>query len=360
MIKKPVPDSADALPHRHARIELIRQLHQRFGAIIASNYDVTDECNLACEGCLYFAGLAYKKRKPVDKEDWELFFRKEADRGINFGYFAGAEPSLVPHVLRAATKHIPYGVIFTNGIKRISDDIRYRIHISLWGNQENNKTYRGADNSVKALRNYQQDSRAIAVYTINRCNIENIFAVSEICASYGIPITYNYFSPTDDYLARLHGNKIGQSKYYRATSHQDVIILSSDDFRDASAEIAKSKAKFPDYVLYSLDYDHWVTQHGSRLYQFDEKDVAIDCGNRLARKFHHYNVDLSRNTGKCCSPNIDCRECRAYTNGYATLLSRLPHFRKSDELLGIWAETWRLWATLFLLPENLPGNIDRR
>lgn len=336
-------------------LERIRFLHQKIGILVSSNYDVADECNLSCEGCLYFAGLDYKKREPVNAAAWDSFFSKEAERGVNFGYFAGAEPSLVPYVLLGAAKHIRHGVIHTNGIKRISEDIRYRIHISLWGDQTDNKTYRGADNSIKALRNYQGDSRAIAVYTINRQNISNIVPVSEMCAAHGIPITFSYYSPTDDYLARLNGTQLANSKYFRVHSEDDVIALGEKDFVRARDEIGNAKSKLPDDVWYSLEYDHWITSPAS-LYQLDENGVATDCGNRVAKKFHHYNVDLSRNTGKCCSPNIDCKSCRAYTNGYATLLSRFNQLRKNEKSLGMWLNTWELWMRLFLLPEKITSS----
>ena len=107
-------------------------------------------------------------------------------------------------------------------------------------------------------------------------------------------------------------------------------------------------AAFPDAVVYSLDYDRWVTQPGG-LHAIDPlTGIAMNCGNRLTSHFRHYNVDLSVNAGKCCSPNIDCRDCRAYAQGYATFLTRHREFARDPEMFRRWLEVWRLWARLFL------------
>lgn len=341
-------------PHDGSRrpqvLSQLRELHRRFGTIVSSNYDISDTCNLKCEGCLYFSGLTYAKREAAHSlEDWDDFFRSEAMRGINFGYFAGAEPSLVQDILRKAAGHIHKGVIFTNGIKRIDEDIRYRIHISLWGDKANSQTLRGSDNVQKALKNYRSDARAICVYTITKHNIDEIPSVSRLCADSGIPITFSYFSPTDDYLARLGGTLPGHSDYFRISSKEDNLSLCHEDFLRARHAIAEAKASFPEHVWYSLEYDKWVTQAGG-IYRLDGQGVAMDCGNRLSARHRHFNVDLTLNTGKCCSPNISCRDCRAYAQGYATLLSRPHQFSKTDETFRIWTEVWELWMRIFMLP----------
>ncbi len=264
---------------------------------------------------------------------------------------------LEPAVLRAAARHIRRGVVFSNGIKPIPDDIHYRIHLSVWGDQEDGKSFRGADNSLKALKNYQGDPRALAVYTVNRRNIHHITAVSELCAEHDMPITFSYFSPTDDYLARLGGEKLSASRFFRVSKANDLLVLGADDFHRAHEEIARAKDELPEWVWYSLDYDRWVGQPEG-LYQLDAHGVAVECGNRASAAFRHYNVDLGLNDGKCCAPNIDCRQCRAYAQSYATLLSRLKEFRRDTESLEMWLETWELWLKLFFL-DNYDGGAAR-
>mgnify|MGYP001582677451 CR=1 FL=1 len=284
------------------KLKQIRELHRQFGNVVSSNYDISDVCNLKCEGCLYFSGTNnVPTGSKGSTEAWSRFFSTEAGRGVNFGYFSGAEPSLTQDVLRAAMPHIPNGMVTTNGIKKIEKDIRYRIHISLWGGETQSEILRGADNGKKALKNYAGDDRAVAVYTINRQNIEDMVPVSKMCADHGVPITYSYFSPTEDYLERLKGGGQGESSYFRERSDDERILLDQTDFARVRNYIAEAQDKYPDFVWYSLDYDDWLTRPEG-IYKLDANGLAVDCGVRMAAHHKHFNVDLERNEGKCCSP----------------------------------------------------------
>jgi len=117
----------------------------RFTQLKASNYDLSNTCNLTCEGCLYFARSSSGPAHDGIDAEWEALFAAEAARGINFAYIAGAEPALQPARLQSAWRHIKTGVIFTNGTRKIDPDIGFRIHVSLWGIGETAKELRGAD-----------------------------------------------------------------------------------------------------------------------------------------------------------------------------------------------------------------------
>lgn len=347
----------DHLRDRRARLLKIRTLHRFFGK--PTTYDISDVCNLTCEGCLYFSGKDYVPRPDSSSLlAWDMFFEGEKQRGVNFGYFTGAEPSLAPDILRQAMKHIPAGVIFSNGIKKVPDDVRYSIHFSIWGDAENNAQLRGADNTAKALRNYQGDERAMATLTINRRNIDQIVPITRRCADHGVNITYSYFSPTDDYLDRLSGAEREESDYYRVSSGSDNIMLGPDDFERARNAILEAKQAYPENVLYLMGFNDWVT--GPDLYDLDENGIATDCGIRLSPELKHWNVDLTENSGKCCSPNIDCKDCRAYANTYGTYLARLKSFAGEGDKLDQWIEVWELWARMFILREaqdRVLGNV---
>jgi hypothetical protein len=126
--------------------------------------------------------------------------------------------------VRRSTLSLARNSVHPNGIKRLPDDIRYRVHISLLRDEGDNKAMRGADNS-RALRNYRGDRRVIAVCTVNRRNIGHLGAVTQLCADHDIPITFMYFSPTDDYLARLSGKTGQESEYFRGSAEGDDLWL---------------------------------------------------------------------------------------------------------------------------------------
>src|SRR5882724_4982430 len=84
-----------------------------------SFYEITQRCNLKCEGCYYFEG----NFQPVPEEGslaaWEAFFASEAERGVSIAYFVGAEPALEQERLVAASRAFACGNVGTNGTVKI-------------------------------------------------------------------------------------------------------------------------------------------------------------------------------------------------------------------------------------------------
>lgn len=161
--------------------EFWKLLRQEFLPFRPSQYDLTSVCNLTCEGCLFFSGDDYLGHKDVtDLQRIEAFFAGEGARGVRFGYFAGAEPSLAEDKLVIASRHIPYGAVFTNGIKRLSREIDYRVHVSIWGNPERSRELRGADIMAKQIRNYRNDPRAVFVFTLTARNLDDIPYIAQV------------------------------------------------------------------------------------------------------------------------------------------------------------------------------------
>ena len=304
-----------------------------------SNYDISNTCNLRCEGCLYFSGAGEEiSQAESDIAVWQDFFAAEARRGVNFAYIGGAEPSLTQDRIRACHDHIPLGVIFTNGTSRIDPDIGYRIHISLWGNDQRTGLDRGANVNRKAMRNYAGDRRAVCVMTLNALNLDEIPEVAQACADHGLPLIFSLFSPTVEYNRRIEGAPGMASDYFRFSGGQSDMRLDDGALARAREAMFAAADAFPGTVRIVPSFVDWVTQPGS-LYALNNDGVATDCGNRLSHRHVHFNADLTRNTGKCCSPNIDCRDCRAYAMSYATYFSRRRRLEIDwEEVLTFWRE----------------------
>lgn len=325
------------------RYKKLRALH---GRNLGSNYDISNRCNLFCEGCLYFAGGEFENYDDSAEDDtWQSFFAKEAKRGINFAYIGGAEPSLEPARIAAAAAHIPAGIIMTNGIKRIDKSIPYRIHISIWGDKDNVAKYRGADTTTKAMRNYQNDPRAVMVMTISNQNISQIPNVVAQCAEFGLPLTFSYFSSTIDYMKRLRGEDHSDAYIFSSTPDENLRMKPSD-FALARVQIDAAMKAYPDTIIYDRDYDDWVSQD-EPLYNLDANGIATNCGNRLNQKFHHYDVEQNEHQGKCCSPNIDCSDCKAYAMALGSYIVLNKDFRDPDKFEK-WINVFEHWMRLYM------------
>jgi hypothetical protein len=325
-----------------------RDLRQRIGRLITCNYDIADRCNLHCEGCHFFTGDDYKKyRNADDLEAWRRFFQMERARGVNFGYFAGAEPSLEIDRLRIAHEHIARGVVFSNGLIKIPDDISYRIHVSIWGDEGESRAARGAG-IAKALANYARDRRAVFIFTLTASNVDTIYDVSRSLADRGAVLTFNLFSPTTKYLDTRVDLDESDRRFFRRRRTAGDPTLTPSDIDRATGEILRAMQDFPEAVLYSAVFHRWLTRSGG-LYRLDPATgIATNCGYRLSKAHRCYNFDLSLSTAKCATPNIDCASCRAYPQSYATFLKERANPRKREALSGEWLEVWDIWARLFL------------
>lgn len=331
--------------------QLLR-LRRRLGRLRGSSYDISNTCNLTCEGCLYFAKPASERIDvEADSAKWDRLFESEAERGINFAYLAGAEPSTVPDRIAAAANHIPNGVIFTNGTKKIPREIGYRIHVSMWGLGETNAALRGADVNRKALRNYGGDPRALFTFTISALNLDQIVDAARLCHDHGVDITYSFYSATTQYNRLMAQTKAEQDPYFRIGNPGSDPRHSQQTLATARGRIAEAMDLFPGTVVYSLHYNDWISQPLDRIYEFDENDVAVNCGNHLTDGFEHVTSDAERSGGKCCSPNIDCRDCRAYAMGWASYFNRYGEFKKDPGALYDWIGGLETWARMYL-PKN--------
>lgn len=314
-----------------------------------SQYDVTSICNLTCEGCLFFSGSDYLGH--VDQNDLSVldnFFASEAKRGVRFGYFAGAEPSLVEDKLLVAATHIPYGVVFSNGTKKLSSEIPYKIHVSVWGKPDLSKALRGADMLTKQIRNYRGDKRAVFVFTITAQNLDDIEWIASFCMENDVALTFNHYSPTSKYISYLSGESSEDVYHYRQNESGDLQL--SEYHLSRSREIIDDLIDRGDgRILYNRNFNHMIHDVLGVNPDVDvETGVAIDCGTVLTSNLRHYNTDLTASSGKCCSPNIDCKTCRLYAQSFSTLLVRANRKMRDPIEKQRAISLWRLWSAIFL------------
>jgi hypothetical protein len=105
--------------------------------------------------------------------------------------------------------------------------------------------------------------------------------------------------------------------------------------------------EFPQTLIYTRAYNKWVTNPAG-LYQIDpQTGWATDCAVRQTRQHRHVRTDLTSGDSKCCSPNFDCSQCRAYAIATATAICRLKRFATSKDGFADWVDIAEHWAQLF-------------
>lgn len=285
-----------------------------------STYDMSNRCNLRCDGCYYYEGEKQFAVENNEVDAWRQLMRAEKKRGITYVVLAGAEPSLVPERLGACFQEIPLGSIASNGLIKIPEAVGYKIHISVWGNDETSTRVRKAKGLLeKQIENYRNDPRAVFVYTFTRENIDEVHEVAERLVAEDCQLTFNVFSSPMGYVGPLRHDEESLQRVRAAM----IMLLE----------------RYPRNVLFSV-YNAVAHTHNSSLHDlyaclYPRQNRSQDLG--LGRSFRQYRADLNWDRSvACCVPDTDCADCRHYASGSAIVTARL--YRHAND----WA-TFKSW-----------------
>jgi len=315
-----------------------------------STYDMANRCNIRCDGCYYYEGDKQFARENRDPQAWRALMTAEKERGITYVVLAGAEPALASELLEVCYDEMPLGSIATNGVKFIPESVGYKIHISVWGDDETSLRIRRAKNLLdRQMRNYAGDDRAVFVYTFTRENIDETAGVVERLVANDCKVTFNVFSSPVGYTGPLrhdHGSLV-------ATRRSMIELLE----------------RFPDQVLFSsysaVAHTHAKGLHDLYKCSYPRKNSSTAIG--LGRSFRQYRTDLDWDrSAACCVPDTDCPDCRHYASGSAVVTARLhrhatdpEHFNAwldyVDTYLAVWVGGYEKGANLQPEPVPPPG-----
>jgi hypothetical protein len=306
-----------------------------------STYDVTSACQLRCDGCYYFQGEKYRVKDNRDPVAWRDFFQREKERGINYIVLAGAEPALAPKILQACYEVIPFGTIASNGLRGIDPAVRYRIHLSVWGDSQGDPKYRkyfggkpGPDCLPIQLKNYRGDDRVIFVYTFNSENVDQVDEVAARVADAGHQLTFNVFSNPEQSASPL---KLTDT----LTRTRDKMLKIMETYGDAVV-----------YSCYNAEV-HTQSQSLDQIFGgiYPRAQAALGrFGVGLSQTFRSYRTDLTHTPETdCCVPDTDCADCRHYAAGSAIVTSRLELHRQSEELFRAWLDYVETYLAIWVL-----------
>jgi len=336
-----------AEPHVRDRWEKVR----RYFFLRESTYDMTRQCNIRCDGCYYYEGAKQFAEQNRDPQQWRRLMEKEKERGITYVVLAGAEPALVPELLETCHDVLPLGAIATNGLKRIPANVGYRIHVSVWGNDQTSSRVRHADNMLsRQVENYQGDARAVFVYTFTPENIDEADEVVHMLSQCGIRTTFNMFSAPVGYDGPLrhHARSLQRTK----RKMNELLVA------------------FPEHVLFSpynsVAHTHRLGLHALYTCPYPRRNPSTDVG--LGRSFRQYRTDLTWDRkAACCVPDTDCDDCRHYAAGSAIVTARM--FRHADNpksfrswldyvdtYLAVWVAGYQKGENLCREPAAPPGH----
>lgn len=329
-----------APPEVRARWEKVR----RYFFLRESTYDMSNRCNIRCNGCYFYEGekqFASENREP---DAWRNLMREEKARGITFVVLAGAEPSLVPDLCQVCFEQMPLGAIATNGLKLIPRSTGYKIHVSVWGNDDTSHRIRNARNMLsRQIENYRSDPRAVWVYTFTRHNIDEAPQVVRTLAKNQCKVTFNMFSAPVGYTGDL--------------SH------TPDSLRATRKMMADLLERYPDHVLYS-PYNIVAHTHTQGLHvlfgcSYPRQNSSTDIG--LGRSFRQYRADLTWDrSAACCVPDTDCVDCRHYAAGSAVVTARLYRHAVDPETFQSWLDYVDTYLAVWIMGYQKGPNLESK
>jgi organic radical activating enzyme len=348
-VTEPLARRRDAAPEpwRFADILALPGVRERFAKVRRwfflreSTYDITNRCNLRCDGCYYYEGTKQFAEENRDPAAWGRLLQSERERGITFVVLAGAEPALAPEVLEACYREIRLGCIATNGVLRIPDAVGYRMHISVWGDDATSARVRGMKGMLgRQLDAYRGDPRAVFIYTFTRQNIDEADAVVEELARADARVSFSMFSAPVGYAGPLRHNPASLA----ATRAKMLTLLE----------------RFPQHVLFSpysaVAHTHTHGLHDLFGCSYPRCNPSTFIG--LGRSFRQYRADLTWDRDvSCCVPDTDCGDCRHYAAGSAVVTARMHRHAAHADAFQAWldyVDTYlAVWVTGYEKGQNL-------
>jgi len=304
--------------------------------IRSSIYDVTNKCNLRCKGCFFFSSDEHKKSPDeMDIRKWEDFVDKEKKRGVNLAILIGGEPTLFLDRVEAFYKRLPT-YCATNGIIKVPRD-RFpgmMVGISLWGDEEDEKTLRGRDTFTQSRKNYEGDQYTYYLYTITPKQIGRIERIIKKIADVGLKVHMQLLS-----------NDEGVDGFSWTDQELSAIRIEMDEMLE----------KYPETVI-SSKYYHEIITTGKMLgrpFGWDECPSVtkpLDTRNPQPKRlieFIRWAADLQTMHRCCTSETRDCSTCK---DGAAhmswVMVNKRAHLRSARNLQN-WIEVYEMFGKLY-------------
>lgn len=305
------------------------------GKIRASEYHVTNACNIRCKGCWFFEhefDLATKEEKSLG--ELRAFISRERARGVNSALLIGGEPTLFLKRVAAYVEGMENVTLSTNGLQVMprAGFENVSVGISLFGGGELDDELRAIKPSGArftglfntALRNYRDDPRAFFVFALTEDGLPYIRDTVAKIQENGNTVTFNFYSKYDssDPLRMANQHRLLDEALAVQAEFSDT-VLSTPYYIRTMVTGKTHWGEFSYQVCPSISQDH--PAHYDRL----------SNGNRVLPLFNAYAPDL-KTVNFCCTSG-HCSDCRDSQAVFSWLMVNPDKF-KSVEQMGIWIE----------------------
>lgn len=257
----------------------INELKRIFRGInYIAEMDITDRCNLKCKHCYQAGNTNHSDEIPLSV--WEQRLSSLYKSGIRAVVLVGGEPSLRPDILKLANETFPLIAVITNGVKKIDEEFKHPIFISMDGGQETNDSIRGKGTFARIMENYSGDTRVYINITLMKENYRELEAVVLLAKQHGF----------QGVVCNIYSSCLGNNAQ---------LSISTEDRKMIITELKRVKMLYPKMLDIS-----WAT-----IKWFEDADHRDSC-------FWRENVahfDINWNSRKCFSDLADCSNCGSFS-----------------------------------------------
>jgi hypothetical protein len=321
-------------PAVRERLNRIKEISAR---VRTNSYQLTNECNLRCRGCWYYA---YDMDKDAgDERDLErirTIFRRHVEQGVTHGLIIGGEPLLFPKRLAVIAEILPFMSVATNGYRKlqVAGFENVSIGLSLFAGLRSDDSYRGITASGRtieglfrrALGHYRDDKRVTVVYALTEAAVDEIEPTVKLIEDSGIKVYFSYY------------------RHYRDDSPA-AAARATAALRDTALAVQE---RFPKTVLAHPYYIQALISGATDWGRFGYASCATistghkDNAGRLTNgapvlpNFQSFAQDLV--TNRFCCASGDCANCRDSLAVSSWLLVNFREHARSEVRLRNWIE----------------------
>lgn len=253
--------------------------------------DLTEECNLACSHCYFFADGKDRTKEDLSLDTWSKRFAELYKTGIRKILFVGGEPALRLDVLELADSIFPVLHVITNGTIKIPVSFNHILFLSIDGNEETNDRIRGEGTFRKLIENYKNDPRVIVNMTLLGENYRELESVVQL----SIKSRFSGVACNIYCCDRVYDDQYGE--FIPTGIHQKIV-----------EEIERVKKIYPAQLLFTKSMVDWYKypDHTKKCYWRENVD--------------HYDVNFNRRT--CFVNSPDCARCGCYAGAFSNVADK--------------------------------------
>ena len=84
--------------------------------------------------------------------------------------------------------------------------------------------------------------------------------------------------------------------------------------------------------------------------QMGHPKILLSNRSKNLNNLKYFSTNLQAENVKCCTPNVDCKECRLYSRAWSSQFIPSAQFLQSAEMFEQWLDMMEMLGRVFIYP----------